>query len=166
MQTDTCAGAELRRIGGEYGVTTGRPRRCGWLDLVMLRRAVELNSFTECVLAHPHVHASQTCRFALTKLDVLDTFASILVCVAYTLDGHTLNTPPTSESDLKRVKCVYDTLPGWQSTTSGAHTFVDLPPAAQRYVHRIERETNTYGMCALHRCRRIGICSALDWRRC
>ena len=67
---------------------------------------------------------------------MLDTFASISVCVAYTLDGHTLSTPPTSES-LKRVKCVYDAA-GWQSITSSAHTFADLPLMAQRYVHRIQ----------------------------
>ncbi len=95
---------------------------------------------------------------------MLDTFASISVCVAYTLDGHTLSTPPTSESELKRVKCVYETLPGWQAITSSAHTFADLPPMAQRYVHRIERETNTYGMCARGTVAGAypGMCSTLD----
>lgn len=105
--------------GHEYGTNTGRQRRCGWFDAVMLRQAVRLNSLTEV---------------ALTKLDVLDTFEEIKVCVAYEADGVRYDYPPYHQSVLHRVNPVYETLPGWRSDLSTCSTEAEVPEAARRYV--------------------------------
>ena len=105
--------------GHEYGTNTGRRRRCGWFDAVMLRQAARLNSLTEV---------------ALTKLDVLDAFSTLRVCVAYEVDGEVLRFPPYHQSDLHRVTPVYEDLPGWCADLSGATELHDLPPAARDYV--------------------------------
>ncbi|MDA0906928.1 MAG: adenylosuccinate synthetase, partial [Bacteroidetes bacterium] len=121
---DDEAGELLRKEGREFGATTGRPRRCGWLDLVALRYAVRLNGMNE---------------IALTKLDVLDHFEEIKVCVAYELDGQRVDEFPTRLSDLDRVVPVYETLPGWKGdTTRNIDTFEGLPAAAREYVEWIE----------------------------
>jgi adenylosuccinate synthase len=111
--------ARVRELGEEYGTTTGRERRCGWLDLVGLRFAARVNGMTS---------------LALTKLDVLSTFAEIPVCVLYKLpDGTETDEFPAHQSDFHHAKPVYEVLPGWQEPLDGA-----LPPAAQRYVEFVE----------------------------
>jgi len=115
-------GEQLRALGNEYGATTGRPRRCGWFDALAVRHAAMLNGFT---------------AIALTKLDVLDTFESISVCVGYELDGERLDRVPMTRQ-LERCRPVLETMPGWLTPTSAARAFEDLPPAAQRYVERLE----------------------------
>ena len=116
-------GDKLRDIGGEYGSTTGRPRRCGWLDLVALRYAVKVNSLDGLII---------------TKLDVLDSFEEIKVCVAYECEGERIDTFPASYSLLERCKPVYETLPGWLSDTKGAKDPSALPPRAKDYIRFIE----------------------------
>lgn len=117
-------GEKLCEIGHEFGVTTGRKRRVGWLDAVMLRYSSMINGFT---------------HLALTKLDVLDTFEEVKIGIAYELDGE-LNKDsfPALDEDLCRVKVHYVTLPGWMSDTSAARSFSELPQKAQDYVHKIE----------------------------
>ena len=111
--------ARVRELGEEYGTTTGRERRCGWLDLVGLRFAARVNGMTS---------------LALTKLDVLSTFAEIPVCVRYKLpDGTETGEFPAHQSDFHHARPVYETLPGWQEPLDGS-----LPPAAQRYVEFVE----------------------------
>src|ERR687887_727593 len=113
--------ARVRELGGEFGTTTGRERRCGWLDLVGLRYAVRLNGITS---------------LALTKLDVLSRFAELPVCVRYLLpDGTETKEFPAHQSDFHHCRPVYETLPGW-----GEPLDADLPPAARAYVERVERE--------------------------
>lgn len=119
------AGAWLRERGREYGTTTGRPRRCGWLDLVSLRYAVRVSGMDS---------------LALTKLDTLTGLDAIRVCVAYELDG--VRTPewPRSAEALARCRPVYQTLPGWHADISAARRLDDLPAEARAYVEMIERE--------------------------
>ncbi len=105
--------------GGEFGTNTGRRRRTGWFDVVMLRQAARLNSLTEV---------------ALTKLDVLDTFEKIKVCVAYEADGKRYDHLPYHQSVLHKVSPVYEELPGWMSDTTEATKWSDLPVAARAYV--------------------------------
>jgi adenylosuccinate synthase len=111
----------MRELGGEFGTVTGRERRCGWLDLVALRYAVRLNGITS---------------IALTKLDVLSSFAEVPVCVAYRLrDGSETNDFPAHQSDFHAAEPVYEVLPGWEEPLDG-----DLPDAARAYVEFVERE--------------------------
>jgi adenylosuccinate synthase len=117
-------GEYLRTRGREFGVTTGRPRRCGWLDLVAARAAVRLNGVGV---------------IALTKLDVLDPLAEIPVCVGYEIGGRTVREVPADTRALTAVRPVYEVLPGWQSTTEGVLEPAKLPVAARRYVEFIER---------------------------
>ncbi len=114
---------ELRRLGGEFGATTGRPRRCGWYDALVVRYAVRVNGLT---------------GLAVTKLDVLDTFEEIPVGVAYELDGERLDEMPCEVRLLERVKPVYETLPGWCCSTARARTLADLPQEARHYLDRME----------------------------
>jgi adenylosuccinate synthase len=116
-------GQLLRDSGAEYGSTTGRPRRCGWLDLVALRHAVAVNGLGE---------------LAITKLDVLTAVDAIQLCVAYELDGERLDYPPYER--IEAVEPVYETLEGWDEDLSGCRTRADLPAAAQAYLARIEHE--------------------------
>jgi adenylosuccinate synthase len=106
----------------EYGTTTGRPRRVGWLDMVMLHYARRINSLTE---------------LALTKLDVLSGLETIQIAVAYELDGARLTHFPTDDQILSRCRPVYETIPGWREDVTGARTWRDLPGAAQAYIERI-----------------------------
>lgn len=116
-------GAKLREIGGEYGATTGRPRRTGWFDAVVVRYGAWLNGFT---------------GLALTKLDVLDTFPEIKICAAYRLpDGRMLDHVPDTPV-LETVQPIYETWPGWMAPTPGARSWAELPPAAQQYLRRLE----------------------------
>ncbi|MBI5815383.1 MAG: adenylosuccinate synthase [Nitrospinae bacterium] len=117
-------GERLRETGGEYGATTGRPRRCGWLDAPVGRYAVELNGVTS---------------IALTKLDVLDEFAGIPVCVGYEADGKKLDHVPEDTQTLAACKPVYETHPGWKCSTSGVSEYAKLPDNAKRYIDRVEK---------------------------
>jgi adenylosuccinate synthase len=119
-------GDALVDIGREFGTVTGRRRRTGWLDSVMLRHAARLNSLTE---------------FALTKLDVLDTFDEVKVCIGYRIDGADVRNYPDTAETLARVEPVWETLPGWQSSTDGIASWDDLPESAKRLVEIVERET-------------------------
>lgn len=116
-------GETLGARGAEFGATTGRKRRCGWLDLVALRRAIILNSIS---------------GICLTKLDVMDTLAEIKVCVAYELDGQHLTTPPAGADAVARCRPIYETLPGWQAPTAGARSLEALPTAARAYLDYLE----------------------------
>lgn len=118
-------GDRIVDIGKEFGTVTGRRRRPGWLDLVMLRHAVRLNSLTD---------------FALTKLDVLDDFDSINVCTGYQLDGDMMRGYPDDVSLLERVTPVYVTLEGWKTALRDCRSYNDLPVAARTFVELIERE--------------------------
>jgi len=117
-------GETLRKQGHEVGATTGRPRRCGWLDCVQLRRAAKLNGATGIVLTKPDV------------LDVLDT---IRICTAYELDGKRIVEFPTQVDEVARVKPVYEELPGWKQDISGCRSWNELPENARRYFERIEK---------------------------
>jgi adenylosuccinate synthase len=117
-------GERLRSTGGEYGATTGRPRRCGWLDLVSLRYSVRVNGIS---------------RIAITKLDVLDDFDEIRVCTGYLLDGKKIEHFPTDVQTLERVKPVYKVFRGWKRSISGVRTYRDLPPRAKQYVAALQR---------------------------
>jgi len=116
-------GQLLRDAGAEYGSTTGRPRRCGWLDLVALRHAVAGNGLDE---------------LAITKLDVLTAMPTLQVCVAYQHEGTRLTYPPFE--GIEAVEPVYESLEGWNEDLASCRTRTELPPAAQRYLARIEQE--------------------------
>ncbi len=116
-------GKTLGERGREFGTVTGRPRRCGWFDAVLVRQAVRVNG----------IHG-----IALTKLDVLDGQRELKVCVAYRLDGETLDYLPASVTRQSRVEPVYETLEGWGESTRGARSWVDLPATAVKYIRRIE----------------------------
>uniref|UniRef100_A0A8B9HR95 Adenylosuccinate synthetase n=1 Tax=Astyanax mexicanus TaxID=7994 RepID=A0A8B9HR95_ASTMX len=116
-------GELLQTRGKEVGVTTGRKRRCGWLDLVLVKYAHMINGFT---------------ALALTKLDILDVFPEIKVGVAYKVDNECIPHFPANQEVLQRVEVQYETLPGWNSDTSAARTFEELPDNAQKYVRFIE----------------------------
>jgi adenylosuccinate synthase len=116
-------GQQLRERGHEYGATTGRPRRCGWLDTVLLRYAARINGFTS---------------LALTKLDVLDGLEKIRICTAYSYQGKVLKDFPYQEKVLRQCTPILEELPGWTEPTGGIRNYPDLPSAAKRYVERIE----------------------------
>jgi adenylosuccinate synthase len=113
----------LRKAGGEYGATTGRPRRCGWFDVVAARYASRINGFTS---------------FALTKLDVLDGFEEIKICTQYLDKDRKVDHFPASVEQLKNCRPVYETIKGWQVPTDHCRKYDELPRAARRYVERLE----------------------------
>jgi adenylosuccinate synthase len=113
----------IRELGDEFGATTGRPRRCGWFDAVVVRYAVRVNGLT---------------GLAVTKLDVLDSFAEIPVCVGYRCDGEALDSMPAEVERLARVEPLYETLPGWQKSLSHVRRLADLPPQARAYLDRLQ----------------------------
>ncbi|RKN39552.1 adenylosuccinate synthase [Streptomyces hoynatensis] len=116
-------GEALRRIGGEFGVTTGRNRRCGWFDAVIARYATRINGLTD---------------FFLTKLDVLTGWERVPVCVAYEIDGRRVEELPYSQSDFHHAKPIYEYLPGWSEDITKARAFEELPQNAQAYVRALE----------------------------
>lgn len=116
-------GDELRKRGGEFGVTTGRPRRTGWFDAVVVRYASRVNGLTD---------------LCLTKLDVLTGYDTIPVCVAYEVNGQRLDEMPMNQSDFEAATPIYEEMPGWSDDISGVRTFEDLPQKAQEYVLRLE----------------------------
>ncbi len=116
-------GEDLRKRGNEYGATTGRPRRCGWIDMVALKRAVQINGMS---------------GLAITKLDVLDGLPSIKVCVAYEYRGKRRELAPLDAAGWDEVKPVYLEFPGWDEPTSGIREFSKLPAAARAYLRSVE----------------------------
>jgi len=122
-EQDNDHGALIRKRGREFGSTTGRPRRCGWFDVLVARYSVMLNQIES---------------LALTLFDVLDGFDEIPVCVAYEHNGARLDALPADPAVLRECRPVYETLPGWGGDTSGVTRFEDLPSAARAYVRRIE----------------------------
>ena len=121
-------GQKLRERGGEYGATTGRPRRCGWFDAVVVNHAVRINDMRE---------------MTITKLDVLNDFDRIKICVGYRVDGKVLDYVHPNLDVLKRAEPVYEELDGWNRDISSVRDFSSLPLNAQRYVQRIEELTGT-----------------------
>lgn len=119
-------GERLRAAGHEYGTTTGRPRRCGWLDAVALRYAARVNGFTELVI---------------TKLDVLSGLDELKIAVAYQRDDQQITALPLFTPDYERVYPVYETLPGWREDISTIRLFDELPQAARQYIRRTEALT-------------------------
>jgi len=126
LAEDSEMGSFLRTKGGEFGVTTGRPRRCGWYDAVIARYASRVNGLTDLLV---------------TKLDVLTGLAEIPVCVAYEVDGVRVDEMPDNQSDFHHAKPIYEYLPGWEQDISGARTFADLPPNAQSYLKFLEQQS-------------------------
>jgi adenylosuccinate synthase len=122
-EQDNEIGEFLGTRGHEFGTVTGRKRRCGWFDAVLVRQAVAVNGIK---------------GIALTKLDVLDGLDEIKVCTAYRLDGETIDYLPASQGAQARVEPVYETLEGWKATTRGARSWNDLPAQAVKYVRHIE----------------------------
>ncbi|MCH8872247.1 adenylosuccinate synthase [candidate division KSB1 bacterium] len=119
---------DLRDLGGEYGATTGRPRRCGWFDAVIANFAVQVNGLDS---------------FALTKLDVLDSLEEIKICVAYKYEGKTITTFPSEMRILENCEPVYESFPGWQQPTSEIRSYQDLPANAKSYLDAIKDLTQT-----------------------
>jgi len=120
-------GEHLQKNGAEFGATTGRKRRCGWLDLVILRESIRLNGLTE---------------LALTKLDVLGGLPEIKICTEYVYQDKTIFYPPQEENALSLVEPVYQTLPGWKEDLSDVRNFANLPANAQNYIKTIEKILN------------------------
>jgi adenylosuccinate synthase len=119
----------VRQLGGEFGATTGRPRRCGWFDSVLTRYAAQVNGLT---------------GIAVTKLDVLDTLPELQVATAYRLeDGSVTESFPADVGSLESAAPVYESMPGWGSSTCEARRIEDLPAKARAYLDRIEELTGT-----------------------
>ncbi|KAF2791353.1 Adenylosuccinate synthetase [Melanomma pulvis-pyrius CBS 109.77] len=119
-------GEKLQQVGHEVGVTTGRKRRCGWLDLVVIKHSHAVNDYTS---------------FNLTKLDVLDDFEELKVATSYSHNGQQLDSFPANPEILGQLDVHYETLPGWKKPTTGAKSFYDLPVEARKYVEFIEKFT-------------------------
>ena len=117
-------GEKLRKAGGEFGATTGRPRRCGWLDMVVLRHSVRVNGLTS---------------IAITKLDVLSGLGRVKVCTGYRLGDQILDTVPAARGLLEQVEPVYEELPGWKADLTAVKRWDDLPVEARAYVNRVEQ---------------------------
>ncbi|MBA7473345.1 Adenylosuccinate synthetase [subsurface metagenome] len=117
----------IRERAHEYGTTTGRPRRCGWFDAVAARFSSQINGFT---------------GMAITRLDVLDILPHLKICVAYKLNGKTIDYFPSSVTDLEKCQPIYEELAGWQANTTNIREYDGLPPEAKRYVTRLEELTS------------------------
>lgn len=125
-------GERLRSIGDEFGATTGRPRRCGWLDAVVLRFSARVNGLW---------------GLALTKMDVLSGLDELQLCVAYELDGQRIEELPVDFEDVEKVKPIYETLPGWTEPLKGVRSFEELPANAKKYIRRIEQVSGVSVVC-------------------
>jgi adenylosuccinate synthase len=119
-------GEHIRRAGNEYGSVTGRPRRCGWFDVPLLRYTAEVNGFDSVII---------------TKLDVLDELDEIPVCVAYEVDGQVMTQMPASTRRMENIKPIYERLPGWKVPTRGLSRVTDLPGKAKQYLKFLEEKT-------------------------
>ncbi len=122
-EADDAESETLRRLGEEFGATTGRPRRCGWFDGVVVRYAARVNGLTD---------------LAVTKLDVLDTLPRLRVCVGYKLDGDVIEEMPSDAATLEQAHPVYEWLDGWRRPTTDSRRMADLPPQARAYLDRIQ----------------------------
>jgi adenylosuccinate synthase len=131
-ELDDALGERLRKVGDEYGATTGRPRRCGWLDGVVLKFSVRVNGLW---------------GLALTKLDVLSGLETLQICTAYELDGQRIQELPGDPEDLDRVKPLYESLPGWAEPLAGVRTIEELPETARRYIKRVEEVSGVPVIC-------------------
>jgi len=116
-------GQRLGERGHEFGTVTGRQRRCGWFDAVMVKQAIITGGIT---------------GISLTKLDVLDGMAELKICVGYKLDGKIIKRLPAGAANQAAVKPIYESMPGWQGSTRGARSWADLPAEAVKYVRRVE----------------------------
>ena len=123
IELDDEVGERLGQRGHEFGTVTGRKRRCGWFDAVLLRQSVAVGGVT---------------GIALTKIDVLDGFDEVRICTGYRLNGRDLDYFPAHAADQAAVEPVYETMPGWSQSTAGARSWADLPAAAIKYIRRIE----------------------------
>lgn len=121
-------GDRMRALGNEYGATTGRPRRCGWFDAVVVRYAARINGLTD---------------LAVTKLDVLDPYEKVAICVGYEYEDEVHTEFPADLAALERVTPRYEWLDGWQASTAQARRLVDLPAAARRYLERLQETVGT-----------------------
>ena len=119
-------GETIRARGNEFGAVTGRPRRCGWFDVPLLRYTATVNGFDSLII---------------TKLDVLDELAEIPVCVAYRVDGVETAEMPATFRKMQGIEPVFEKLPGWQSSTKGISHYDHLPPAARDYIQYLESRT-------------------------
>ena len=116
-------GQKLGEIGNEFGTVTGRQRRCGWFDAIITKHSIDISGID---------------GIALTKLDVLDSFKEIKICIGYKINGKIINYFPVSEIQQRNLKPVYEIHKGWQENTQGARSWSDLPALAIKYVRRIE----------------------------
>ena len=126
-ELNNSVGEELGRRGHEFGATTGRQRRCGWLDVVALRRAVHINGVS---------------GICFTKLDVMDQLEELRICVAYTQDGQSFESLPFNADNIENCQPEYITLPGWQTSTVGMTDFAQLPQNAKAYISKVEALLN------------------------
>ena len=122
-ELEDATGEQLGVRGHEFGTVTGRKRRCGWFDSVLVRQSAAVGGIT---------------GIALTKIDVLDGFDEVKICTGYRLRGETLDYYPAHAADQAEVEPIYETMPGWQETTAGARSWADLPAQAIKYIRRIE----------------------------
>ena len=125
-------GEHIRKRGKEFGAVTGRPRRCGWFDVPLLRYSAMINGFDSLVI---------------TKLDVLDDLTEIPVCVEYQVDGESVQDMPPLSEDLGKVRPVLESLPGWNSSTFGISEYDELPAKAQKYLEYLEKMTGVEVGC-------------------
>jgi len=125
-------GEYLTKTGGEFGVTTGRRRRCGWFDAVIARYATRVNGITD---------------YFLTKLDVLSSLETVPICVGYTVNGKRTDDMPMTQTDIARAEPIYEEMPGWWEDISGAREFDDLPAKARDYVLRLEELAGAHISC-------------------
>ncbi|HYI95700.1 MAG TPA: adenylosuccinate synthase [Bryobacteraceae bacterium] len=125
-------GDRIRKAGNEFGSVTGRPRRCGWFDVPLLRYTSMINGFDSLII---------------TKLDVLDDLDEIPVCIAYKLDGKILDEMPVRHSDLERIQPVFENRPGWKQSTRGLSDYDELPEAARKYVDYLASQTGVEVGC-------------------
>lgn len=123
-EQDNAIGQRIRDLGNEYGTTTGRPRRCGWFDAVAVRYTARLSGIDS---------------LAIMMMDVLSQLPEIQIAVAYDLDGERIEHFPSHVDDLRRVRPIYETIPGWQVDVSGARKFADLPLGARKYLDRVSQ---------------------------
>ena len=119
-------GERIRNAGGEFGTVTGRPRRCGWFDVPLLKYTSDINGFDS---------------LAITKLDVLDELDKVKVCAAYKLDGKEIDTMPATREGMAAIEPVYETLPGWKTSTTGIRSWADLPENARKYLDFLAERT-------------------------
>ncbi|MDE3152712.1 MAG: adenylosuccinate synthetase, partial [Gemmatimonadota bacterium] len=127
-ELDAADAERMRTLGNEFGATTGRPRRCGWFDAVVVRYASRINGLTD---------------LAVTKLDVLDTFDRVAICTGYEFEGELHTEFPADVAALDRITPRYEWLDGWQSSTADARQLAELPAAARRYLDRLEESVGT-----------------------